>query len=212
MSKSLKLFGSTNPRSFNTLKIRFALAEIGADYEFEPVDVGKGAGRTPEFLRMNQHGKIPVLLDGDFALPESDAILWYLGERFPDAKLLRPADGSQEALQARAQVLRFCAIASSTFYPAYSDWWSATNATPPNPLAADTALVKVNRALGVLESVLAGGEHLAGAFSLADISMVSILFALKRRLPLDPLSGFERVRAWYDRVGARPSWEHVSAE
>ena len=91
-------------------------------------------------------------------------------------------------------------------------WWTATNATPPNPLAADTQLVKVNRALGVLESVLAGGEHLAGAFSLADISMASILFALKRRLPLDPLAGFERVRAWYDRVGKRPSWEHVTAE
>jgi glutathione S-transferase len=212
MSKSLKLFGSTNPKSFNTLKLRFALAEIGADYDFEPVDVGKGAGRAPEFLRMNPHGKIPVLLDGDFALPESDAILWYLGEKFPDAKLLRPADGSQEALQARAQVLRFCDIASTTFYPAYSEWWNATNATPPNPLAADTALVKVNRALGVIESVLASGEHLVGAFSLADISIASILFALKRRLPLDPLAGFERVRAWYDRVGKRPSWEQVIAD
>ena len=142
MSKSLKLFGSTNPRSFNTLKIRFALAEIGADYEFVPVDVGKGEGRKPEFLSVNPHGKIPVPLDGEFALPESDAILWYLGEKFPDAKLLRPADGSQEALQARAQVLRFCDIASTTFYPAYSEWWTATNATPPNPLAADTQLVR----------------------------------------------------------------------
>ena len=82
-----------------------------------------------------------------------------------------------------------------------------TNATPPNPLAADTALVKVNRALGVIESALAGGEHLVGTFSLADISIASILFALKRRLPRDPLAGFEKVRAWYDRVGKRPSWE-----
>ena len=109
-------------------------------------------------------------------------------------------------------MLRFCDIASTTFYPAYSDWWTATNATPPNPLAADTALVKVNRALGVLESVLAGGEHLAGAFSLADIAMASILFALKRRLPLDPLSGFERVRAWYQRVTARPTWQSVAGD
>jgi glutathione S-transferase len=212
MSKSLKLFGSTNPRSFNTLKIRCALAEIGADYEFVPVDVAKGAGRAPEFLRMNAHGKIPVLLDGDFALPESDAILWYLGEKFPDAKLLPLADGSDAALQARAQVIRFCDIASTAFYPAYSDWWNATNATPPNALAADSALVKVNRALGVLESVLAGGEYLVGAFSLADISMASILFALKRRLPLDPLSEFQSVKAWYARVGARPSWQHVTAD
>ena len=51
---------------------------------------------------MNPHGKIPVLLDGDFALPESDAILWYLGEKFPEAKLLRPARRRRAAAGARA--------------------------------------------------------------------------------------------------------------
>jgi glutathione S-transferase len=211
----MKLYGSTNKKSFNTLKIRAALAEIGADYEFVPVDLGKGEGRTAEFLRVNPHGKIPVLVDADFALPESDAILWYLAEKFPGAKLLRPLDGSPTSLQTRAQVLRFCDLASTAFYPAYSDWWNATNGNPPNPAAAETALAKVKRALGVLEAVLAGGDYLAGEFSLADIANASIIFALKRRLPEDPIgpiAGFPRVRAWYDRVGARPSWQHVTAD
>src|SRR5690348_8296570 len=115
----IELFGSANTKSFNTLKIRFALAEIGVAYQFRPVDLAKGESRTAEFLRINPHGKVPVLLDDDFALPESDAILWYLGEKYPDAKLLPPLDGAAGSLQARAQILRFLDIASTAVYPAY---------------------------------------------------------------------------------------------
>jgi glutathione S-transferase len=211
----MKLYGNTNNKSFNTLKIRFALAEIGAAYEFVPVDLAKGESRTAEFMRINPHGKVPALVDGDFALPESDAILWYLGEKYPDAKLLPPLDGGPATLQARAQILRFCDLASTSFYPASSDWWNATNSSDPakrDPAAADAALGKVMRALGVLEKTLGSGEHLVGAFSLADVSNVSILFALKRRLPTDPLAAHERVRAWYERVTARPAWQTVSAD
>jgi glutathione S-transferase len=215
MVAMIKLYGSSNNKSFNTLKLRFALAEIGAAYEFIPVDLGKGEARTADFLRINAHGKVPVLVDGDFALPESGAILWYLGEKYPDAKLLPKFDGAAATLQARAQILRFCDMASTAFYPAYSDWWTASNSDDPakrNPAAAETALAKVTRALGVLEKTLAAAEHLVGAFSLADIANASILFSLKRRLPSDPLAAHERVRAWYERVTARPAWKTVSAE
>ena len=210
---AMHLFGNTNTKSFNTLKIRFALAEIGAPYEFQPVDLAKGESRTPDFKRLNPHGKVPVLQDGDFALPESDAILWYLAEKDPAAKLLPRFDGNAATTQARAQILRFLDIASTAFYPAYSDWWTATNSEDPakrSDVAADSALVKVKRALDVLEATLASGEHLVGGFSLADVANVSILFALKRRLPLDPLTGHERVRAWYQQVTARPTWQSVA--
>jgi glutathione S-transferase len=211
----LKLYGNVNTKSFNTLKLRFALAEIGAAYEFSPVDLAKGESRTADFMRINPHGKVPVLVDGDFALPESDAILWYLGEKYPDATLLPRADGSPGALQTRAQILRFLGIASTAVYPAYSDWWNATSSDDPakrSPAGADAALARVTRALGVLEKTLVSGEQLAGAFSLADIANASIIFSLKRRLPADPLAGLERTRAWYDRVTARPAWRAVTAD
>jgi glutathione S-transferase len=211
----IKLYGSVNTKSFNTLKLRFALAEIGVPYEFSPVDLAKGEARTPDFMRINPHGKVPVLVDGEFALPESDAILWYLGERYPDAKLLPRFDGSAGVLQTRAQVLRFLGIASTAIYPAYSDWWTATSSDDPskrNPTAAEAALARVTRALGVLEKALATVEHLVGAFSLADVAAASIIFSLKRRLPTDPLAGLERTRAWYERVTARRAWRAVTAD
>jgi glutathione S-transferase len=211
----MKLYGSSNNKSFNTLKLRFALAEIGAAYEFVPVDLAKGESRTPDFLRINPHGKVPVLVDGDFALPESGAILWYLGEKYPDAKLLPRADGTAATLQARAQILRFSDLASTALYPAYSEWWNATSSDDPakrSPAAADAALGKVTRALGVLEKALASGDHLVGAFSLAEVANASILFSLERRLPADPLAGHERASAWYQRVTARRAWRAVTAD
>ena len=104
-------------------------------------------------------------------------------------------------LQTRAQILRFLGIASTAIYPAYSDWWNATSSDDPakrNPAGADAALARVTRALGVLEKTLASGEHLVGAFSLADVANASIIYSLKRRLPVDPLGGLERTRAWYE--------------
>ena len=211
----MKLYGSTNLKSFNTLKLRAALAEVGADYEFVPLDLGKGEHKTAEFQRLNPHVKIPVLVDGDFALPESDAILWYIGEKYPEAKLVPPADSSAAVRQARARVLQWCDFASTALYPAYADWWNASNGPPETrqPAAAEKALSKIARAVDVMENVLATREWIATAgYSLADISNAAIIVALKRRLASDPIAAHERVRSWFDRVTARPAWQSVLAD
>ena len=206
----MKLYGSSNNKSFNTQKLRFALAEIGADYSFVPVDLAKGESRTPDFLRINPHGKVPVLVDGDFALPESDAILWYLGEKYPEAKLLPSVDGSLAVTQARARVLQWCDFASTTLYYAYSQYWNyaLVEESKRYPALAAEAVGKILRGVGVMETVLGSREWLAGpSYSLADLSNASIVFALKRRLPQDPLASADRVRAWYERVTARQAWQ-----
>jgi glutathione S-transferase len=206
----MKLYGSSNNRSFNTLKLRVALAEAGASYELVPIDLDKGEQKAPEFLRVNPHGKVPVLVDGDFALPESDAILWYIGEKYPEARLLPPPDASEAARQARARVLQWCDFASTTLYYAYSQFWNyALGAEDDrNPKLAEAALGKIARGIGVMESVLATRPWLAGAsYSLADLSNASVVFALKRRLPSDPLASAPHVRDWYERVTAREAWK-----
>ena len=206
----MKLYGTSNNKSFNTLKLRVALAEAGADYELVPVDLDKGEQKHPDFLRVNPHGKVPVLVDGDFALPESDAILWYLGEKYPEAKLLPPPEAGEAARQARARVLQWCDFASTTLYYAYSQYWNyALGAEQDrNPALAEAALGKIARGVAVMETVLATRSWLGGpTYSLADLSNASIVFALKRRLPKDPLVDAPHVRDWYERVTARDSWK-----
>ena len=205
----MKLYGHANKQSFNTLKIRAALAEAGVAYELVPVDLEKGENKTPAFLALNPHGKIPVLTDGDFALPESNAILWYVAESHPASGLVPRNDGTLAALQARARIAQWIDFAQTTLYAAYADWWSHALGDEAKriPAAAVAALAKIHRGLGVMDTVLAARPHIAtDAFSLADIVNASMVFALERRLPDDPLAKYDRVRAWYERVAARPSF------
>ena len=63
-----------------SIRARWALQELELDFESVTVDLRKGEGRRPEFLKLNPAGKIPVLVDGDLVLNESVAILLYLSE------------------------------------------------------------------------------------------------------------------------------------
>ncbi|HEX3694747.1 MAG TPA: glutathione S-transferase family protein [Polyangia bacterium] len=210
----MKLYGSTNLRSFNTLKLRAALAETGAPHEFIAVDLQKGEHKRPAFVAINPHGKIPVLVDDGFTLPESDAILWYIGEKYPEAKLLPRADGSLAAAQGRAQVLRWCDFASTAVYPAYAEFYTYAlgEADKRLPWIAEAALQKIARATAVMETVLTTQQHLAGGFSLADLSNTAILVTLKLRLPSDPLADRPHTAAWFQRVTTRPAWAQVVAD
>src|ERR1700746_1353765 len=69
-------FPSPNPQ-----KVTFAFKELELDCELVPVDLAKGEHRQPAFLAKNPFGRVPVLVDGDLTLPESQAILAYLGEK-----------------------------------------------------------------------------------------------------------------------------------
>lgn len=77
--------------------------------EFESIIVNLVAGehRSPEFLKINPAGKLPVLVDGDFVLTESVAIVLYLAEKYPHKGLI-PTD-----LRQRAQVYRWLLFAAT---------------------------------------------------------------------------------------------------
>ena len=70
-----------NLSSGNGYKARLLLAQLGVPFERVEYDIDRAETRTPEFLRMNPNGRVPVLEleDGRF-LPESNAILFYMSE------------------------------------------------------------------------------------------------------------------------------------
>jgi glutathione S-transferase len=81
--------------------VRWTLQELGVDFESITVDITAGEHRRPEFLKINPAGKVPVLIDDDFVLTESVAIVLYLAEKYTYKELL-PTDFKQ-----RAQVNRW---------------------------------------------------------------------------------------------------------
>lgn len=94
----MKLYGFGPTRSLRAL---WALRELKVDFEFIEVNMARGEHLKPEFLALNPAGKLPVLVDGDFVLTESVAIVLYLAEKYPEHDLL------PSALRARADVQRW---------------------------------------------------------------------------------------------------------
>jgi glutathione S-transferase len=95
---TMKLYGFPPTRS---IRVLWMLRELGVDFEFVNVSLVAGENRRPEFLAVNPAGKLPVLVDGDFVLSESVAIVLYLAEKYADKGLL------PTKLEARAQVNRW---------------------------------------------------------------------------------------------------------
>ena len=90
-----------------SIRVRWVLQELGADFAAIRVDLRAGDHRRPEFLKLNPAGKVPVLVDGDIVLTESVAICLYLADKFPEKGLL-PSD-----LALRAQVHRWLFFAAT---------------------------------------------------------------------------------------------------
>jgi glutathione S-transferase len=63
-------------------RVVWLLEEMGLPYRLRPVDLMAGAENDPEFLTVNPAGFIPALVDGDFTLVESIAIMQYLTDRY----------------------------------------------------------------------------------------------------------------------------------
>ena len=146
----MKLYGFGPTRSLRAL---WGLKELGAEFEFEVVNLLAGEHQRPEFLRLNPAGKLPVLVDGDLVITESAAIVLYLAEKYPQSKLL-PAD-----LKTRAQVYRWVMFAMTELE---QPLWRITRHTALLPqdkrLPQDVALAREDftRMATVLERHMAG--------------------------------------------------------
>jgi glutathione S-transferase len=204
---TLKLYGHVNRLSPSTLKLRVALAEVDAVYEYLPIDLAKGEQLAAEFLAINPHGKVPVLVEDDFVLPESDAILFYIAERYPEPRLL--ATGPRE----RARTLQWCDFASTTLYPAYYDVYLHTQAAAPErrlAVVAEGGQKRFDRALAVLDRVLVEREYLADQFSIADIACAAVMRVARERVAYSA-EAHPAIEFWYARITGRPSWKTALA-
>jgi glutathione S-transferase len=183
--------------SGNGYKVRLLLHQLGVPYERVELDILRGETRTPEFLRLNPNGRIPLLqLDDGTCLAESNAIQWYLAEGTP----LLP-----EGRLARAQALQwmFFEQYSHEPYVAVLRFW-----THAGRLAEKAAEVPERRergvqALGVMERHLAAHDWFAGGrYSVADIALYAYTHVAHEG-GFD-LAAFPALRRWLERVRSQP--------
>ena len=185
----------------NSIKVPIALEELGLSYALHSVNVRKGEQKTPEFLKLNPNGKVPVLVDtpesGEpFVLTESAAILVYLAEKTGQ---LLPASGEE-----RARVFEQLFFHASGLSPAFGQsGFFQRFAAEPQPLALERFASEATRTLGVLDGVLANHPFVAGEdFTIADIAHFGWLW--RRGFPNITFDGAPHVARWYETIEARP--------
>lgn len=197
----LKILGRTS--SINVRKVLWTCDELGLAYEREDWGAGFASTRSPEFLALNPNGLIPVLIDEQGALWESNTICRYLAARFDGHHLIpaepRPRAGVEQWMDWQATELNdswryaFNALARKT--PGYDD---------PARIAASIAAW--NAAMAVLDQRLATtGAHAAGHdFTLADV-VLGLSVHRWLRTPM-ARADLPAVEAYYARLKDRPAF------
>ena len=148
------------------------LEEMGVPFELKLVDRPNNAQKSPEYLKLNPNGLIPVLVDGDLVLYETAAICLHLVDSYPD-KGFAPAVGTR----ARAEFYKWLMWMTNTMQPSlimyfYTDrYTTSTDAAEIARIKAKTQ-ERIGAMLKQLNDQLAasGGPWMLGdSFSVLDI-------------------------------------------
>lgn len=194
-------------RSSASYRVRIALALKGLPYKTRPVHLLRDGGEQhgAAYRALNPEGRVPLLVDGEFRLGQSLAILRYLDERFPERPLL-PAD-----LQLRARAWQFCEAINADIQP-------LQNLAPLGYLTRELGVSEaqketwirhwIDRGLSALEAEVAD-QPLEGAVfgatpGAADCCLVPQLFAA-RRFGAD-LGKYPRLMALAGRLETLPEF------
>lgn len=182
-------------RTPNGRKVPILLAELDLPYQLHPLDIRTGKQKQPEFLAINPNGKIPALVDGGVTIFESGAILEYLAEKHGTLLPTEPA--------ARAEVKSWLYWQVGGPGPTFGQLGHYVLEEPDNLAAHDRFMKETQRLVGVLDGRLRDREHVAGAYSIADIALYPWFVALAERVP-SGLAGAEHVTRWMARLALRP--------
>jgi glutathione S-transferase len=161
-------------------------------------DISTGAQKKPEYLAINPMGKVPALRDGEATLAETGAILAYVSERYPEARLAPPPGDPL-----RAKFLYWLFFLPACIEPAMVQ---VSTKLEMNPVAAGWG--DAQRVFDVLDTALSKGPWLLGEnFSAADVAIGSSLNFSVRMFKMVPTRpAFE---AYIDRCIARPAFQRA---
>ena len=176
----MKLYGF--PASPNTWKVRALAAYLKTPLEFELVDLLKGAQQTPAFLAINPTGRTPVLVDGDFKLWESNAILQYLASKNPTP--LYPNDAKGRADVCRWQCWELAHWGAQACQPLTFENLvkKFVNLGAPDQAVVAKATEAFNKEAKMLDAHLARHKYLVNdTLTIADFTVRGAVVSCARR-------------------------------
>jgi glutathione S-transferase len=195
----------TTALSANGRKPLAVARHLGLEVDVHSVNVYRGEGQAPQYRALNPWGKIPTLVDDDFVLWESNAILTYLSEAHGDFVL------SSREPRRRGDILRWMFWESAHFQPVLTRLMTPRVAQVLFPeQGADAKLVpwddrELATTLGVLEARLEPSPFLVGdELSIADFSIAGMTTYFS--VAGFPHARFPAISAWIERLEQLPAW------
>ena len=197
----LQIWGGATAR---TIRPHWMCHELGLDYEPKLIGSRTGETQTEAFRRLNPKEKIPVMVDGEFVLSESAAIVTYLGDTYGKDSGLVP----EPYTQARALYNQWCSfiqmeLDAHTLYVIrkHRDLASLYGEAPA---AIDAAIAGFQKQVAVADAALADTNYLVGSqFGAADLMMVSVLsWANAYKVEIS-----SRLQAYTDLHTSRPAFK-----
>jgi glutathione S-transferase len=187
--------------SINVRKATWAAGELGLAYEHEDWGMPNRDPKVPEFMALNPNAQVPVLVEDEFVLWESVAIMLYLNLKAGGSLL--PGDTRQQGLVMQWVLWQNNEMGSNWAYPLMSIIRKAPGFDDSQKLADNIAAWTGK--MNIIEAHLAkSGDFVVGNdFSLADIAITLGLhrwFAIPFEHP--PMPACE---AYYTRMKARPA-------
>lgn len=182
-----------------SIRVRWTLQELGADFETVNVSLIKGEHRSPEFLKINPADKLPVLVEGDLVLTESIAIVLYLAEKYADKGLI-PVD-----LADRAQFYRWLLFATTELE---QPLWRIALHTMLYPvdkrLPGEVALAREDfrKMAQVAEAHMKGRRFVVG--ETVTVGDFVLAYTLDWAKEVKLLDGLPRLDAYMEEMYARP--------
>jgi glutathione S-transferase len=202
-------YGSGSPYAW---RAQFALEHKALPYELKVLSFSAGDTKKPEFIALNPRHRVPVLVDGDFVIYESNAIVEYLDEAHPATGApLFPGDARTRAL-VRRLILEVDNYFDEAIEPVLDQ------AFAKKPEERDAQKIADGRKAVIEEYALftraMRGEFLAGPLSAADYAFYPLVAFMKRceiKLPDLDSDGMltPGLKAWKARIEALPFFERT---
>lgn len=177
-----------------SLADHIVLEWVGAKYE--TVAMNHKSLKSPEYLALNEGGSVPLLKHGDFVLTQNAAILHYLAELYPSARLL-----GGHAPRARAEVMRWLGFLNSDVHKAFKPLFALKNLIDEDPCAtrhATAARRQIREYLERLDQRLEGGEWIVDSRSVAD-PYLFVIYRWSAAMEID-LNGLRNLTAFAKRM------------
>ena len=193
----LKFYFNGSP---NPTKVALFLEEAALPYEPHPVDTRRGQQFDPAYLAINPNGKVPVIVDGDVTLFDSNAILLYYADK--TGRFLPP---NTPAL--RAELLSWLMFVATGIGPFSGQAVHFRHFSPEKvPYAHNRYQFEAERHYGILDARLVEQPYLVGdSYTIVDMAA----WGWARMVPFimgdGAWSKFPNVKRWFDEISARPA-------